>query len=59
MPLLAMGGEGSSGPVIDRIWAPVATRLTAFVIPEAGHWIGDENPVPVARRIVSFLNEDP
>ena len=57
MPVLAMGGEASSGPAMEQIWSPVTTDLETFVIPQAGHWIGDENPQAVAERVATFLGE--
>ena len=55
MPVLAMGGEASSGPFAERIWSPVTTSLETAVIPGAGHWIGDENPNAVVDVLVPFL----
>ncbi len=57
MPVLAVGGEASSGPAMEQIWSPVTTDLETFVIPRAGHWIGDENPKAVAERVAAFLGE--
>lgn len=41
MPLLAMGGEASFAPesALRSSFADVASDLTTFVIPKAGHWI--------------------
>lgn len=41
MPLLAMGTEASFAPesALHSSFADVATDLTTFVIPKAGHWI--------------------
>ena len=55
MPILAMGGEASSGPAMEQIWSPVTTDLRTYVIPRTGHWIGDENPQAVAERVAAFL----
>ncbi len=57
MPVLAMGGEASSGYALEQIWSPVMSDLTTYVIPEAGHWIGDENPQATAARVAEFLGE--
>ncbi len=57
MPVLALGGEASSGPALEMIWSSVATDLQTFVIPRAGHWIGDENPAAVADRLLDFLGD--
>ena len=58
LPVLAMGGEASSGPAMEQIWSPVTTDLETFVIPRTGHWIGDENPHAVADRVAAFLQAD-
>ena len=58
MPVLAMGGEASSGAYMEQIWGPVTTDLVTYVIPKAGHWIGDENPEVVAERVARFLKGD-
>ena len=55
MPVLAMGGEASAGAYMEQIWSPVTSDLTTYVIPKAGHWIGDENPSAVAERVIEFL----
>lgn len=41
MPLLAMGGEASFAPesALHSSFVNLATDLTTFVIPKAGHWI--------------------
>ena len=57
MPVLAMGGEVAMGPILDELWSPVASDLTTWVVPEAGHWLGDENPEAVAARVARFLLE--
>lgn len=55
MPVLAVGGESSSGPYVAELFQPVATQVQAAIIPEAGHWLGDENPTAVASRLLDFL----
>ena len=60
MPVLALGGEASLAPasIINQLFDPVATNLEVDVVPKAGHWILDENPNWVARRVLQFLGED-
>ncbi|KAL1588710.1 hypothetical protein WHR41_02707 [Cladosporium halotolerans] len=60
MPVLAMGGEASFAPesALQSAFGPVADDLTTFVVPKAGHWIGDENPMASARRVLEFLGND-
>lgn len=54
MPTLVLGGEASLGPFLN-LWQGVASDLSTDVVPKAGHWIADENPRWVARRVVDFL----
>ncbi|KAI8961144.1 putative hydrolase [Daldinia sp. FL1419] len=60
MPVLGMGGEASFGlgPLLKQIYEPIASNLEVDVIPKAGHWIADENPVWTARRLQQFLAKD-
>ncbi|KAK4629204.1 Soluble epoxide hydrolase [Fulvia fulva] len=56
MPTLAMGGEASFGAVIREAWeGPYVEGLETDVIPKAGHWMGEENPVWTANRVLWFL----
>jgi len=45
MPLLALGGEASFGPVslLEEVWLQVGDDVVAELIPKAGHWIGKIN----------------
>ncbi|KAI0169960.1 putative hydrolase [Hypoxylon sp. FL1284] len=60
MPVLAMGGEANFGieGILDQLFGPVAKDLETDVVPKAGHWVADENPVWVANRIQKFLAQD-
>ncbi|CAN8099542.1 unnamed protein product [Discula destructiva] len=58
MPVLALGGEASFGQGMGSLWSIVATEVLADIVPKAGHWIADENPVWVANRIIEFLAKD-
>jgi pimeloyl-ACP methyl ester carboxylesterase len=33
----------------------VAENITSLVVPEAGHWLGDENPVFLAEQLLQFF----
>jgi pimeloyl-ACP methyl ester carboxylesterase len=59
MPVLALGGEASAGPVIEQIWSPIASDLTVANIPQAGHWLCDENPLAVATALGKFFDAEP
>ena len=43
MPLLALGGEASFGPVslLEQVWSQIGDDFVAELIPKAGHWIGE------------------
>ena len=56
MPVLAMAGEASIGPYLDMAWKGVGVDVTTKVIPEAGHWIGDENPQFVGEALLEFFS---
>ena len=55
MPVLALGGEKSSGPGQAEIMRFVATNVTMGIIPDSGHWIMEENPRATTQLIVDFL----
>ncbi len=59
VPLLAMAGEASIGPFLEQSWKPVGTDVTLKVIPEAGHWISDENPEFTAAALIEFFSATP
>ena len=45
MPVLALGGRKSFFlPIAKEMLAEVAKHVTVVGIPEAGHWIAEENP---------------
>jgi pimeloyl-ACP methyl ester carboxylesterase len=49
MPVLAIGGAQSFG----------ATQVTEVVIPQAGHWLMEEQPAATIRAIRTFLDAKP
>ncbi|KAH6857372.1 Alpha/Beta hydrolase protein [Alternaria rosae] len=57
MPLLALGGEASFGPVslLEEVWSQIGDDVVAELIPKAGHWIGDENPIWTGNRALRFF----
>jgi pimeloyl-ACP methyl ester carboxylesterase len=55
MPVLALGGEMVFGPFMEMLWAPYATDLKVEVIPQAGHWVTEEQPEMVAERLLAFF----
>ncbi|KAF7191487.1 Soluble epoxide hydrolase [Pseudocercospora fuligena] len=55
MPVLALGGEASFGFAMGEAWRDYVENLEVDVIPKSGHWMGEENPVWTAKRILRFL----
>ncbi|KAL6834277.1 Alpha/Beta hydrolase protein, partial [Trichoderma sp. SZMC 28015] len=58
MATLSMGGEASLGPFAKQLWGNVTSHLETDAVPKAGHWIADENPAWVAKRVHNFFSED-
>lgn len=55
MPVLALGGEKSFGPMMATVMRAAASDVTEGVIPDSGHWIMEENPKATVARVVTFL----
>ncbi len=55
IPILAIGGAASSGSHVERLFQPVGTHVTGAVVPQAGHWIADENPEALSQLLIDFL----
>lgn len=56
MPVLAMGGAKSFGSLEPAFARAVATNVQVSVIPDAGHWLMDENPKATMAVLVRFLS---
>jgi len=56
MPVLALGGGSSYGPRIVEHVRNVATNVQGGSIPNCGHWIADEQPEELTRRLLAFLD---
>ncbi len=57
MPFLALGGEFSFGPFLAQEWPKYAVNVQAEVIPQAGHWIPEEQPELLRERLLAFFGE--
>ena len=55
LPVLALGGEKSYGLRMKGELDDVAANVKAGVIPEAGHWIMEENPGATTKLVLDFL----
>jgi pimeloyl-ACP methyl ester carboxylesterase len=57
MPILAVGGEKSFGPMMATVMRAAATEVTEGVVPDSGHWIMEENPQATTRMVRAFLDK--
>jgi pimeloyl-ACP methyl ester carboxylesterase len=55
MPVLALGGEKSFGPMMATVMRFAATNVTEGVVPASGHWIMEENPDATVKLVAGFL----
>jgi pimeloyl-ACP methyl ester carboxylesterase len=59
MPVLAIGGVASFGAMEAVVMRNAALHVTEAVIPNAGHWLMEENPEATARVIRGFVDAKP
>ncbi|NYT41945.1 alpha/beta hydrolase [Sphingomonas sp. R-74633] len=55
MPVLALGGEKSFGPMMAVVMRAAATNVTEGVVPDSGHWAMEENPTATIALVKNFL----
>jgi pimeloyl-ACP methyl ester carboxylesterase len=56
MPILALGGEATFGPMIGAVVRCVADSVEEVIIPDCGHWIAEEQPAATTKLVVDFLH---
>jgi pimeloyl-ACP methyl ester carboxylesterase len=56
MPILALGGEKSFGPMMATVMRAAGANVTEGVVPASGHWIMEENPTATVAMVVAFLD---
>lgn len=56
MPVLAVGGEKSFGPTMAVVMGAAATDVREQVIPDAGHWLMEEQPAATVAAARAFLD---
>jgi pimeloyl-ACP methyl ester carboxylesterase len=56
MPVLAIGGEKSFGPMMATVMRFTASDVKEGIIPGAGHWIMEENPKATIAMVRAFLD---
>lgn len=59
MPVLAVGGEKSFGPLQAVIMRHVATDVREAVVAGSGHWLMEERPVETVALIRGFIDASP
>lgn len=57
MPVLAIGGEKSFGPMMATVMRAAASDVTEGVVPDSGHWIMEENPEATTKMVRAFLDK--
>ena len=55
MPVLAVGGGKSFGPMMATVMRFVATDVHDAIVPDSGHWIMEENPRATIQIVRDFL----
>jgi pimeloyl-ACP methyl ester carboxylesterase len=56
MPVLAVGGAKSFGPTMAAVMRFAAADVTQAVIPDAGHWLMEEQPDATVAVVRGFLD---
>jgi pimeloyl-ACP methyl ester carboxylesterase len=59
MPVLALGGAKSFGPMMATVMRFAASDVTEGVVPDSGHWIMEENPKATVAMVRDFLEAKP
>jgi pimeloyl-ACP methyl ester carboxylesterase len=55
MPVLAVGGEKSFGPMMATVMRAAADNVQEAVVPRSGHWVMEENPEYTVKLVADFL----
>jgi pimeloyl-ACP methyl ester carboxylesterase len=55
MPVFAVGGQKSFGPMMATVMRAAADDVTEGIVPDAGHWIMEENPRATTQLVREFL----
>jgi pimeloyl-ACP methyl ester carboxylesterase len=59
MPVLAIGAEKAFGANVGIIMRNAATNVQEVIVPNAGHWLMDEAPVPTIAAVSDFIDGKP
>ena len=55
MPILAVGGQKSFGPMMATVMRAGGDNVTEGIVPDSGHWIMEENPKATVQLVRDFL----
>jgi pimeloyl-ACP methyl ester carboxylesterase len=58
MPVLALGGAQSFGPLMINMVKEVATNVRGGIIEQCGHWIADDRPEYLTEQLLVFFGEE-
>ena len=58
IPVYAIGGEKSFGPMMATVMRSAATNVTEGIVPDSGHWIMEENPQATISLVRNFLRRE-
>ena len=55
LPILAVGGQKSFGPMMATVMRAAGDDVTEGIVPDSGHWIMEENPQATIKLVRGFL----
>ena len=55
LPILAVGGQKSFGPMMATVMRAAGDDVTEGIVPDSGHWIMEENPQATITLVRGFL----
>ena len=58
IPVLAMGGEQSSGAMAAETMKLTAQDVQTLVIPDTGHWLAEQAPDQLVAALTAFLSDN-
>jgi pimeloyl-ACP methyl ester carboxylesterase len=53
MPVLALSGEATFGPMMGPVIRCAAANVEDAIIPDCGHWITEEQPLALTALVVT------
>jgi pimeloyl-ACP methyl ester carboxylesterase len=59
MPILALGGQKSFGPMMATVMRAAGDDVTEGIVLDSGHWIMEENPRATIKLVRDFLGRTP